>query len=263
MTAIEPEYLQAWRALLSCWDAWLLTLALAAAVPLLGYFRVRGILASPRPIPRRSKLALYGKIVFSQWLLVTAMLLILRHHGLSAHAAGQRLANASLTLGVTLALLFILACVSAIVLVRIGRAQPANLTRGIGRLQKLAPASGVEMAAFAGVCLTAGICEELLYRGWLVKLLQAATDSTLVAVVAGAVLFGLGHASQGAIATLRTAFIGLQLGFLFVWVGSLIPGQVLHAGFDLMIAVAAARAMSRVRSAEVEPPSPVTPNARP
>jgi membrane protease YdiL (CAAX protease family) len=197
---------------------------------------------------------LYGKIICSQWLLVAAMLLILRRHGLSLGDAGQRLASARLTLGVTLALLFILAVVSAILLVRLQRARPKTLTRGIGRMRILAPAFGLEMAAFTGVCLTAGVCEELLYRGWLVNLLRAATGSAWAAVVLGTILFGIGHASQGPMAMVRTAFVGLQLGALFIWVGSLVPGEVLHAGFDLLMGVAAALAISRLSSAGAEPP---------
>ena len=44
---------------------------------------------------------------------------------------------------------------------------------------------------------------------------------------------------------LRTAFVGLQPAMLFVAVGSLIPGQVLHAGVDLLAGVVGALAVSR------------------
>jgi len=36
----------------------------------------------------------------------------------------------------------------------------------------------------------------------------------------------------------RTAIVGLQMGIFLVWTGSLIPGQVLHAGIDLMAGLA-------------------------
>ena len=205
-------------------------------------------------VPTHTKLVFYLKIVCSQWLLVATMLLILRHHGLSGGAAGQRLANPSLTFGVTLALLLILAMVSAIVLVRLRRAKSKALTGGMRGLRRLAPTSGREMAAFTVVCLTAGFCEELLYRGWLVNVLRAATGSAWIAVALGAILFGIGHGSQGARAMVRTAFIAIQLGALFVWVGSLIPGQVLHAGWDLLMGVAVVRAMSRLSSGGAEAP---------
>jgi membrane protease YdiL (CAAX protease family) len=114
------------------------------------------------------------------------------------------------------------------------------------------PACGVEVVAFAVVCLTAGVCEELLYRGWLVNILLVASGSTWVAVMVGAIVFGIGHAYQGVKGILRTAFVGLQLAILFVVLGSLVPGQVLHVGVDLLAGVAGALAVSRLSAAEFE-----------
>jgi hypothetical protein len=51
---------------------------------------------------------------------------------------------------------------------------------------------------------------------------------------------------------LRTVFVGLQLAILYVMVGSLIPGQVLHAGVDLLVGVAGALAVSRLSAVEAE-----------
>jgi membrane protease YdiL (CAAX protease family) len=68
-------------------------------------------------------------------------------------------------------------------------------------------------------------------------------------------MFGIGHAYQGITGMLRTAFIGLQLGALFVAVGSLIPGQVLHAAVNLVVAYLSAAALSRVGAAATQPGS--------
>jgi hypothetical protein len=65
-------------------------------------------------------------------------------------------------------------------------------------------------------------------------------------------VFGIGHAYPGAKAMLRSVFVGLQLAILYVMVGSLIPGQVLHAGWDLLVGVAGALAVSRLSAAEAE-----------
>lgn len=249
----DPANLIVWRGLLSSWDAWALTFALTVIMPALGYRRFHRFLARrDQVVPLRRKLALYGRIVCLQWFLVAAMLVILRRHGLSASDAGERLGDAHLTFVVTSALLLVLAVVSGIVLWRLRRAQLPALVAAVGRLRRLMPASGVEMAAFVCVCLTAGICEELLYRGWLVNILRVATGSTWVAVVAGAIVFGIGHAYQGIKGILRTAFVGLQLAVLFVALGSLIPGQVLHIGVDLLAGVAGALAVFRLSAAEAK-----------
>jgi uncharacterized protein len=247
----DPANLIAWRGLLWSWDAWVLTVTLTVVVPMLGYRRFRHMLAlGDHVVPRRRKLTFYGRVVGVQWFLVAVMLLILRHHGLSAGDAGERLGEARVTLIVTAVLLLVLAVVSGIVLWRMRRAQPAALGRSGGRLRSVMPTSGVEMAAFAVVCLTAGVCEELLYRGWLVTILRVATGSTWGAVVVGSVVFGIGHAYQGGKGVLRTALVGLQLAILFVLLGSLIPGQVLHVGVDLLAGAAGALAVSRLSIAE-------------
>jgi membrane protease YdiL (CAAX protease family) len=220
---------------------------LAVLVPVLGYVRFRQFAArDDQVVSKRTKLIFYGRIVCFQWLLVGAMLVVIRRHGLSVANVGERLGDADLTFGVTGVLLLVLAVVSAIVLMRRRHGRPGGPTATVGRLQKLVPAFGLEMTVFVVVCLTAGVCEELLYRGWLVNFLRAATGSAWAAVVVSAVLFGIGHAYQGTWAMLRTAFVGLQLAILFVAVGSLIPGQVLHAGVDLLAGVAGALAVSRL-----------------
>jgi membrane protease YdiL (CAAX protease family) len=248
---MDLRMLMAWKALLSSWDAWLLTLILVVLVPTVGYLRFRRLQTHTGPvIPIRTKLGFYAKNVCGQWILVAAMLLVARRHGLSAADVGERLGNARLTFAVMFGLLAILAVVAVIILLRFRRASPEALTAAVGRLRKIMPTFGPEMAAFALVSLTAGVCEELLYRGWLVNLLRAATGSVWVAIVVGAAVFGIGHAYQGAKAMLRTGFVGLQLAYLFVAVDSLIPGQVLHAAFDLVMSFALATAVSRLGAVE-------------
>jgi uncharacterized protein len=250
MTNVDPNILLAWRGLLSSWVAWLFTFLLVVVVPTLGYRRLRKLLArGDEVLPSRAKLALYTRTVCAQWLLAAAMLLILRSRGLSAADAGQRLGDVPLTFGVTSALVAVLAVVFWIVLRRVRRAKPATLLASAGHLRKLAPNFGLEMTAFVLVCLTAGVCEELLYRGWLLNLLRAATGSTWAAAVASSMLFGAAHAYQGVKGILRTTFIGLQLAALYVLVGSLVPGQLLHAAVDLLVGVAGALSLARLRAA--------------
>ena len=244
---VDPKILLAWRGLLSSWDAWVLTFVLVVVVPTLGYIRFKQLLArGDQAVSLRMKLTFYAKVIGAQWLLSAAMLLILWRHGLSAADAGERAGDFRLTFGVTFALLIVLAAVSWIVLWRTRRAPPARLVEGFGRMRSLVPAFGPEMAAFVLVCLTAGVCEELLCRGWMVNILRAATGSTWAAVAISSIVFGIGHAYQGVKAMLRTVFVGLQLAVLYVMVGSLIPGQVLHAGVDLLVGVAGALAVSRL-----------------
>lgn len=252
-TPMDPRMLVAWKAALSSWDALLLTFVLVVVIPVVSSLRLRRLKRHTGPaVPLRTKQRLYAWTICMQWLLVGAMLWVAGRHGLSAADVGERLGNAHLTFVATLGLLAIVAVVAGILLPRVRRARPKALAAGLGRMRKFSPAFGPEFAAFVLVCLTAGVCEELLYRGWLVNLLRAATGSVWIAVAVASVAFGIGHAYQGVLGMLRTGFVGLQLAVLFVAVDSLVPGQVLHAAVDLVSGFAMATAAARLAAAEAE-----------
>jgi uncharacterized protein len=240
--SMDPRSLQVWTALLSSWDAWLLTFTLVVIVPTLGYLRFRRLDNQTSLVASsRRKLTVYARTIFTQWFLVVATLLVGWRHGLSAADLGERLGDdVRLTLGVTAGLIAIVAVVFAFVLWRRRHPRPQAPKATVDRLRKLIPASGPEMAAFVLVGITAGICEELLFRGWLVNILRVATGSVWVAVAIASAAFGIGHAYQGAKGMLRTGLVGLQLALLFVYVDSLIPGQVLHAAVNIVAGFALA-----------------------
>src|SRR5665811_209256 len=162
------------HALLFSWDAWLLTAVLAIVVPTVGYLRARSLVRrSAATFPGRAKLAFYFKIIGWQWFLTAVMLLIARRHGLSVSDVGERVADARVTWIVTASLVAIVAAVFPIARWRLRRRRtPIEMTDALRRLM---PASRLELTAFLFVGLTAGICEELLYRGWLVNIVRATT----------------------------------------------------------------------------------------
>jgi len=102
----------------------------------------------------------------------------------------------------------------------------------IGELIGLAPQSAGEMRWFNSVAVTAGVCEEILYRG---ILLAAMTPLVGMwpAVFISSVIFGLGHAYQGPAGILKTSLIGLFLALLTVFSGSLFVAMLLHTVGDI------------------------------
>ncbi|HTQ12747.1 MAG TPA: type II CAAX endopeptidase family protein [Rhizomicrobium sp.] len=97
----------------------------------------------------------------------------------------------------------------------------------------LLPVSGPEIALWLAVSLTAGFCEETVFRGYLQKQLAALTGSGTLAVVLQAAVFGAGHAYQGINAAANTALYGLVLGALALWRKSVRPSIVAHAWSDI------------------------------
>lgn len=78
--------------------------------------------------------------------------------------------------------------------------------------------------------LTPAVCEELLFRGFVLSALNR--YSTWWAIFVSSIMFGLMHVlTSNVLAVERffpTAFMGLLLGFVAVRTGSILPGMVLH-----------------------------------
>lgn len=94
------------------------------------------------------------------------------------------------------------------------------------------PRTEREAVNFRALSVTAGICEEVLYRGYLIWYLAGFVGVWPAAVAAG-ILFGLLHSYQGLSGTLRTGALGVAMGLLYVASGSLLWPVILHAAVDL------------------------------
>jgi uncharacterized protein len=118
------------------------------------------------------------------------------------------------------------------------KAYAAAIRRGFSRIQGFLPNNTAECAGFSLISLTAGICEEVLYRGFLIRFLHEGAPGLPLAgaLAASSLAFGLGHAYQGFKGILTTGIGGCAFGVLFLLSGSLIPGIVLHALVDLQVA---------------------------
>jgi len=107
-----------------------------------------------------------------------------------------------------------------------------SVRRQIGGLDSILPHTRTEMCWFGGVSLTAGFCEEFLFRGYFIWVLApwlgwwgAAALSVLV--------FGALHAYQGWTGILRTGIVGAVFTLVVALFGSLWPAIALHALVDL------------------------------
>lgn len=86
---------------------------------------------------------------------------------------------------------------------------------------------------FVVVALTAGFCEEFLYRGWLLSITGFALKSVWLGLLISSILFGFAHLYQGRTGIISTGVLGLVFGLIYLASGSLLPGQILHTLLDL------------------------------
>jgi membrane protease YdiL (CAAX protease family) len=101
----------------------------------------------------------------------------------------------------------------------------------------LLPRTTVERQVFAILAVTAGICEEVLYRGFgLAALRWVAPDLGRPALIAvTAVAFGLAHLYQGRLGVIATGVLGAYFAWIVIATGSLVPVILLHALLDARI----------------------------
>ena len=98
--------------------------------------------------------------------------------------------------------------------------------------RRLAPQNLAESLLWIALSVTAGICEETIFRGYLQRQFVAWTRSAPVGVILSAVLFGAGHIYQGPKATVVIAVYGLMFGILAEVRRNLRPGILTHAWHD-------------------------------
>lgn len=103
--------------------------------------------------------------------------------------------------------------------------------RSFGDLGYFLPQSNEELLTFYRLSVTAGIVEEIIYRGFVLWYLQHFMD-IWPAVVVSSIAFGLAHSYQGLAGMLRTGLVGAVLGALFAISGSIWLPIVAHILVD-------------------------------
>lgn len=111
------------------------------------------------------------------------------------------------------------------------RAKVQKQFRGIPAL--LVPRDNRERRMWVGLSLTAGFCEEVLYRGFLMWYSMMWLPKG-AAVLASAVIFGVAHLYLGwAVGVLRATVAGVVFGVAYLLTGTLWVPIALHAIVDV------------------------------
>ncbi len=162
--------------------------------------------------------------------------------------AGRNAASIGLTLhdlepgAVTIVVEYIVLVALGLVVttVIILRADPRVLDlvrRQVRGFIELLPRTRQERLVFAGLAVTAGICEEILYRGFgiaYIEWLLPGVDSAAIILIIG-VTFGFVHLYQGPRNVILTGVLGGLFAWLTLATGTLLPAIVIHVLVDLRI----------------------------
>jgi membrane protease YdiL (CAAX protease family) len=109
----------------------------------------------------------------------------------------------------------------------------------LGRNVSMLPQRGIELTFWIALSVTAGICEETIFRGYLQRQFIALTKSGPAGILLSAATFGAAHAYQGFRMVILIALYGAMFGILAYWRGSVRPGMIAHAWQDSLNGVLA------------------------
>jgi membrane protease YdiL (CAAX protease family) len=107
-----------------------------------------------------------------------------------------------------------------------------RLIERTGESIRLLPITPVERRLFAATAVTAGICEEILCRGFVFWYLGH-WMGPWATVIVSSVPFALAHLYQGPKGAARTGVVALLIGALYVLTGSLLWPILVHVIVDL------------------------------
>ena len=217
----------------------LLVFFLIVVTPLWDWYEIPKLKASVAP---RKKIRFYQKIVAASW--ACAMVAVVTIgvaaattiHTASGDAAWlEPRSRAGFFLEGLVAGMLIVIMLPAFLALRSEKIR-VKAGKAAKKLAFLLPSTAEERRWWWLVCITAGICEEVVYRGFLLHYFHVPLHLNLTwALVVASVIFGIGHLYQGIAGAVQTVVIGFVLGILFLLTGNLLLPIVVHAVMDLRV----------------------------
>jgi len=211
----------------AAWHTFLL-LGIIAGWSGLAYFSAEAMRAAPNP----SRVPMYLRTTGMEWVLTGYVVWGVRRHGGTIHEliGGRWTRVRDFFRDVGIAAVFWLGAILVLKAVAVA----VGTTNGYAALKFLLPQGRTEMALWVVMSLTAGFCEELIFRGYLQRQFAAWTGSAAAGIVLSALAFGAGHVYQSGKSTVVLFVFGLLFGGLAQWRRSLRPGMMAHAWQDTL-----------------------------
>ncbi len=219
------------------WDFWLIFFVLAVLLPLRGRRKLQKLKALPQ-IGSRERIALYASTISFQWLAVAVVAWRSWARGLSLEELGLRIHGPSRILIAAVVGAATLGCFQWFNLRRVGRSQGKAREFMKVLAERILPQSRVEFFCYLGLAVTAGVCEEFLYRGFVMAALTRSGLAVWAVVLLSSVLFGLAHLYQGRGGLLSTLVIGTVFGTARIAYDGIVPVMLWHFTVDAVAGVA-------------------------
>ncbi len=203
-------------------------LVLIAGIPIASYLTIRQ--EEILQLPRKS---LYFSAAVSQWLLALLTILI----GLTASGGWKRFQRIELSsfLAWTAGLTAVSLAGMGLALLFENRGWWPKESRWV--LHLLPQTRQEKIWSVLVLAPTAGFCEELIYRGYLLSQLSRCFHSVDAAWTVSSLAFGLAHLYQKPSGALRAAALGALLAYPVIRLGTIFPSMAAHFLIDVLALV--------------------------
>lgn len=118
------------------------------------------------------------------------------------------------------------------------------------------PTKKSELPEYFLLCFSAGVFEEIVYRGYLINyclyLFEGYEYQQMIAVVLPALAFSVAHFYQGAKAVLKIFFLAVFFGYLLIYSNSLLIVMILHFLVDAVGGLLTIKYMKEVQQPDDE-----------
>ena len=218
-----------------------------------GYFEISKL--KDKEITERFKVKHYRKTILDGWLMVIVVLAVSAVRRISLKDIGITTPNStSFDVSILIKVIVFIVCGLLLLnliyqiigflssesfrmqIVKQVEKSEANESRFNKVLYKIiVPRTFREKVWFALMSATAGIGEEIVYRGFLSYHLMRHFPEWPLAllIISAGIIFGFAHFYQGITGIVRTSILGTAFGALYISSGSLLPGIILHFIIDV------------------------------
>lgn len=227
------------------WDFVLTLFVLGILLPWRGTVRLRRVLATAE-LSSADRIAIYASTIAFQWAATATVAWRALAHEMPIAVLGLAVPDAALVAITSAALTLVAVFVSIVSLRQLARTRREERGALGVIVEKLMPRTPKELAAFAALAATSGLCEEFLYRGFVYAVFVDVTSGSVpTAIAISAAFFSLAHLYQGARGLRTTFIVGVVFGAVREWTGSLLPGMAAHFAVNLTTGIKAPILMAR------------------
>ncbi len=111
----------------------------------------------------------------------------------------------------------------------------AHMENAQKKIAELAPSSWLELALWILLSMSAGFCEEFLFRGYLQQQFSRVSGRGWIGVLGSALLFGAAHGYEGMSGMIAITLFGAMFSVLAIKTRGLRTGMLAHAWHDSFV----------------------------